>query len=290
MWTFMGIFPSYEVFCGLVETLGGVLLLIPGLTTIGALVSLVALGNVLTLSGFYDVAVKLGVAHLALLAVFLLAPDIPRIVKLLVQNRAVEPAPRRPLLRPVWLDRVVWGAQWAVGIWLIVMTLSRGAASLRHRENVPVTNPVYGIWRVQEFALDGEVRPPLLTDSLRWQRVIFDDDQLVYQTRVANIQDMNGDYSPYVVKADSVNRTLSVKSPELAGVSQFDRQMLLQRHPPGPTVNADLSYQRPSADAMVLEGTLNGRRLRVTLTKEHRQFVLMTRGVHWVIEDDDFAF
>ena len=41
---------------------------------------------------------------------------------------------------------------------------------------------------------------------------------------------------------------------------------------------------------MVLEGTLNGQRLGLTLTKENRQFVLMTRGLHWVIDDDDFAF
>ena len=59
-------------------TLGGILLLIPGTITLGALISLGAVINVFTFSTFYDVPVRLGVAHMILCACFLLLPDIPR--------------------------------------------------------------------------------------------------------------------------------------------------------------------------------------------------------------------
>lgn len=31
--------------------------------------------------------------------------------------------------------------------------------------------PFYGIWTVEELAVDGVARPPLLTDATRWRRV-----------------------------------------------------------------------------------------------------------------------
>jgi len=55
--------------------------------------------NVFMMSAFYDISVKLGVAHLILLASFLLLPDVPRFVNLFVLNRSVELEHRRPLFR-----------------------------------------------------------------------------------------------------------------------------------------------------------------------------------------------
>src|SRR5580693_6185456 len=35
-------------------------------------------------------------------------------------------------------------------------------------------SPLYGIWNVDQISIDGQLRPPLLTDSDRWRRAIFD--------------------------------------------------------------------------------------------------------------------
>ena len=49
---------AYSLFRGIGETLGGVLLVLPALTTLGALVSLAMMTNVLMLNMFYDVPRK----------------------------------------------------------------------------------------------------------------------------------------------------------------------------------------------------------------------------------------
>ncbi len=82
---------AYTIFCGVVEVLGGVLLLIPRLTTIGAMVCFATLSNVFVLNLSYDVPVKLLSFHLLLMSLFLLAPALPRLADLLVFHRTVSP-------------------------------------------------------------------------------------------------------------------------------------------------------------------------------------------------------
>jgi len=110
-WSFIGTSPVYQVFAGSVEMLGGILLLIPGLTTLGALVSLGALSNVFMLDAGYGIPVKLWALHLALCAGFLLAPDLDRLANLLVFNRAVAPAAQQPLFRGRWVNGAAWALQ-----------------------------------------------------------------------------------------------------------------------------------------------------------------------------------
>src|SRR5580765_5723381 len=58
LWTFMGASRSYEMFAGLMEMLGGILLLFPRFTTLGALVSAATMFNVFMMNMSYDVPVK----------------------------------------------------------------------------------------------------------------------------------------------------------------------------------------------------------------------------------------
>src|SRR5271166_352434 len=102
MWTFMGASPSYSFFGGAAEVLAGMLPVIPRLATLGALVSIGLMSNVLMLNLGYDVPVKLVSIHLLLMAGFLVAPDLRRLTRFFVLNRSVDPAPTRPLFhRPL---------------------------------------------------------------------------------------------------------------------------------------------------------------------------------------------
>jgi hypothetical protein len=286
LWSFIGASAGYQIFCGLVEILGGVLLLIPGTTTLGALVSLGAMANVFMLNMCYDVYVKLSAAHLILFAAFLLLPDVRRLVNLLVLNRGNEPERQRPLFRRRWLNYSVWGIQWALGIYYIVVTFSAVSNSAQQLNSLPLTNPLYGIWRVDEFTADGQVLPPLLTENMRWQRVIFTS------TEALTIEEMNGLFSLYGVTIDTHKSTLLLKKVEMAETSgspwwtEWGAHLTYQpyRRLPG---SAELNYNRPRPDAMILEGLMNGHRLRVMLKKEDREFILKTRGFRWINDEFD---
>jgi hypothetical protein len=283
-WSYIGASVGYETFAGTVEVLGGVLLLIPGLSTLGALVTIGAMSNVFMINIGYGVPVKLWALHLLLFAGFLLLPDVRRLLDLFVLNRPVEPAPRSRLTRRPWANRLIWGLQWVLGLYVLGSTMASVRPFRRAVERMAVTNPLHGIWRVDEFVLDGEPQSPLLTDSVRWQRVVISSPQTL------SIQDMDGRFSPHAVALDTASRTLWIKRIRVDSTSspwwsewqstQVGRPKLDAASPWRDAIA--LTYDRQEPGAMTWEGVLNGHRLRVALKKEDRTFMLVTRGVHWI--------
>ena len=91
LWAFVGASPAYTMFTGIVEVVGGALLLFRRTATLGAIVSAGALLNVFVLNMCYDVPVKLYSFNLLLMSVFLISPDMSRIANVLVLNRPTQP-------------------------------------------------------------------------------------------------------------------------------------------------------------------------------------------------------
>jgi hypothetical protein len=99
LWTFMGHSPAYNFFTGFIEFLGAALLLFRRTATLGALIVIGAMSQVLMLNLSYDVPVKQLSIQLIVMACFIAAPDVKRLVALLVLNRPTAPRPATPLLR-----------------------------------------------------------------------------------------------------------------------------------------------------------------------------------------------
>jgi hypothetical protein len=105
LWTFMGASASYNVFSGLAEMIGGLLLVARRTALLGALVCIGVMSNVVMLNFSYDVPVKLYSLHLLAMAVFLTVPDIQRLFDFFVRNRPVPAAEIRPLFQTHWRHR-----------------------------------------------------------------------------------------------------------------------------------------------------------------------------------------
>ena len=122
-------------------------------------------------------------------------------------------------------------------------------------------SPLRGIWRVEEFEADGQVLPQVAGDAARWRRAIFDSES------VFAIQLMNDSRQRFKLKLDNKKKTLALSK-------VFD-----------PSWRATLSFSRPDADGLELEGTMEGRKLRVKLRLEPEpEFLLMTREFQWINE------
>jgi uncharacterized membrane protein YphA (DoxX/SURF4 family) len=288
LWNFMGSSTFYEVLCGLVEMTCGVLLLIPGMTMLGALLSLAAVGNVLILNISYDVAVKIIPMNLAVFSFYLLLPYLPRIMNLFVFNRVVQPERKAALFQRRGLNNLTWGLQWALGLYFALTTLLASATHANgHREN-PQANPLYGIWDVNEFAADGQVHPPLLTDDLRWQRVVVDSESRLLGKMTLAFQGMNSQWSPYLVTLDEKNGSISLRSPKPNDIMESTEWLTSPSaavSSPDRPANISLNYSRPQPNELILQGLVNGHQLRVTLKKEDRQFLLETHKSRWVHQD-----
>lgn len=261
MWTFMGASPRYSFFGGAAEVLAGMLLVVPQLGTLGALICAGVMSNVLMLNLGYDVPVKCGSINLIVMSAIIAAPDLRRLTNFFVLNRRVEPAPARPLFRRPVLNGLAILLQIAFGVVLLVFNVYRDNQKTRQLIQSRTTAPLYGIWSVDEFKIDRQVRPPLLTDPIRWNRLIVESVQ------DAEIQPMTGQFRYLYLHFDEQNKSFSLTSPY------------------GPGWIARFAYESPQPDLLVLTGKMDGQPVSVTLHKEDAsKFLLNSRGFHWVQE------
>lgn len=258
LWTFIGASPAYTIFTGCVELTGGVLVILPGLTTLGALLGLAAMTNVFLLNMCYDVPVKLLSFHLLVMALLLLLPDLPRLARVLVLNRdtpARKDIPffsRRPLNIAMAVLQVIFAAY--VGITCLQ------AFHQQYQDSVATKPPFHGIWAVDDFTVDGAARPPLMTDQLRWQRVLFAVPGLL------SVQRMDGVFQHYLLTIDK------------------DKKVFLLTKSADPGWKTTLTFNTLPGDTMVLDGTLDGQELHIKTHLDNPKFLLTTRGFHWITE------
>ncbi len=86
-WYFVGGSTAYTIFSGVMEVLGGALMVVRRTATLGALVSCTVLTNIVLLNFCYDIPVKLYSSNLLLMAIFLAAADARRLLNVFVLNR-----------------------------------------------------------------------------------------------------------------------------------------------------------------------------------------------------------
>jgi len=84
LWYSVGASPAYEMFIGLAETSAALLLFWPRTALLGAMMALMDSIGVFAMNMMYDVPVKLFAFHLVLMSLCLLAPNLPRLLRLFI--------------------------------------------------------------------------------------------------------------------------------------------------------------------------------------------------------------
>jgi len=261
LWTFMGASKAYNAFGGAAEMLGGLLLTLRRTTLLGALVSIAVLANIVMLNFSYDVPVKLYSLHLLAMAAFLAAPDLRRLADFFLFDRTPAPAPVRPLFGRRWLHHGSRALRTVLVAAFAASAVYGSYEGMRAYGELAPKPPFYGIWNVDELAIDGQPRPPLVTDAARWRRVIFDYPQVVA------IQLMDDSRHRYALELDQAKRTMK----------------LAERN--GPETVYTFAYQRPAPELLTLQGSLKGQRIEARLRRvKPSSFLLVNRGFHWINE------
>jgi hypothetical protein len=254
LWLQVGSSHPYEILLGAVEVLGGLLLFWPRTATLGALVSLLSMGQVFMLNMSFDVPVKILSFHLLLMSLVLLAPQIRRLANVLVLERPSDPASQPLLFATRGANRIAALVQLLLGIWVLIGCLQVGREAWHEFGDGRPKPELYGIWTVTDFSVDGKPLPPLTTDETRWQRLVFDEPEMVTYQR------MDGELVPSPVEIDAGTITL-------------------------PELDARFTYDRSASDRLRLDGRLGGRPVTMSLERvDPNSFTLRSRGFHWVQE------
>jgi hypothetical protein len=268
LWTFMGSSTAYQMFTGWAEVLGGCLLVIPRTSMLGALIALVDLVHVFVLNMTYDVGLKQISFHLILIALFILAPDLPRLHRCFVLDRPPDAPPHEPVFRGSRATRYALGAQILFGVYLVGM-FTRIALISWSAAGGPGSprSPLYGIWDVNELAVDGQLRSPLLNDyDRRWRRLIFDTpDVMVFQRT-------DDSFAHYGASIDVNRGSITLRK----GTSRSWR--------------AAFTFRRPTGERLILDGEMDRHIIHLDLLRlEFDQFRLLNSGFRWIRPPDPYG-
>jgi hypothetical protein len=259
LWSSIGAAPAYEIFTGCVEVLAGLLLFIPRTTALGAWISLAAMIEVFILNMTYDVPVKLFSFHLILLSLFLVAPEFKPMFDFFLLKRRVSPSAEVPLFAAHRANRVALAGQLLFGVWLIGMNARSGWDEWYEYGGARPVSPLYGVWEVSQELIDEQVRPPLLTDSTRPRRIIFD-----FPSRMA-FQAMDDTFVFYGSSININDKTLLLTSK--AGKK------------------ARFSFNRSRQNQLTLDGAMESHKIHMELRLvDTSKLLLVSRGFHWIQE------
>lgn len=168
---------GYLPVIGLLEIIGGVLLLNKRTVTIGAGLLLAVLLNVVLVNYVYEIGEQVYSSFLFLIAFVLIIYDLPRIYKLLFKETEAHPdefvpqytsgiAKLRPYFQIVFI--------------LLISLFGLSAYSSWKNTNYPYPKEKgivqsAGIYDVKDFVFNGDTIPYSLVDSVRWQNVVFEE-------------------------------------------------------------------------------------------------------------------
>ena len=266
LWTLIGLNPVYEMICGTVEVCGGFLLIFRRTALLGALLTAVSMSNVVLYNFCFDVSVKQYAAHLLLITLVLLTPDIGPLLNFLLHRST---APHRIETTP---DTRLGQRIEALCI-TVLLVLGVGSLIFRYgeiyaQEQANLHNPpaITGQWHIDaaEFAANGTstTQPYIAGDGLPITDIFFEP------TGRANLRSANRVLWRARTRYDDAKHTLWI-----VWVGQGD-------------VLYDVHWSDPSH--LVLSpaagGTKNGYTLHLTRIPLPQHYPLLERGSHLVNE------
>lgn len=264
MWTFVGYSGFYTVFSGLAEAGGAVLLFSRRMTPLGALILTGVMGNVALMDFCYDVSVKMLALHFLILSAFLLAHDAGRLLNVLALNRPAPAAENGSLLPRNASPRT---RQMVLALKVLIVLYATVPPVLRTYKIFRDVGPfaphaqLYGVYEVDSFAVNGSVRPLLITDGGLWRYVIVSSPTEV------TAKTMDNSLIKFQAKYDPATKSIEVHRKD--GKSTAEKLAVTGLPQGGISVTGDLDGN-----------TVAARFHQVDVSK----FVLVNRGYHWINE------
>jgi uncharacterized membrane protein YphA (DoxX/SURF4 family) len=261
LWWFMGASIPYIIFAGCAEVLGGLLLRFRRTAALGAVVAFAVLLNVMMLNYCYDVPVKLYSTNLVLMAVYLAAFDLRRLLDVFVRNCATTPVDLTgPSFERRWMRVSAIVFQVLLVGYTLFENIHGGWQGYKDRYVSRLRPPIYGLYEVETFTRDGQDVPPLVTDATRWRKLITE-----YPNSVSKMT--NDALRVYAAEYDEPKTTVYL--------SPFSDK----------TKRYALAYARLDPEHLTLDGTIANNHLSMRLRKiDTNTFLLLNRGFHWINE------
>jgi uncharacterized membrane protein YphA (DoxX/SURF4 family) len=263
-WTYVGQSKGFSAFVGWSEVICGLLLFFRKTTLVGALLSLVVMGNVLIVNLCYDIPVKLFSFNLELMAFYLAYPYFKNMYQLFIQHK---PGLISNYYQPVFTKKWFRVGIKVLKVLIIADALFYGVKGsldqMKEYGDLRKKPPLYGIYNTELLIKNNDTIPPLITDTTCWRQII------IQTNNYARIKLMNDTIRNYNFKIDTAKI-------EAVSFPVWDT-----------TAKIYFTYAK-DGDYLILKGKIKNDSLNTLYLKlkryDENNFRLMSRGFHWINE------
>jgi hypothetical protein len=180
-WNFVGISPGYEIFAGVSEIIGSLLLIFRRTYVFGALFMCPVLCNVIALNTFYNISVKLYSILLLVSVLFLLVPFVKKLIQFFVCHRSITLAETKYEFTAPWKRFILIAFGIAIVGGSIAGNISHDYASYRRHVANKKHQKLYNV----DWFLAKDTIPPVMSDTLRWKRfaLVYSHSAVIYDMK-----------------------------------------------------------------------------------------------------------
>ncbi len=207
-WSFMGVSKSYQFFGGLLEIIPAILLVFRRTATLGSIIAIAVLLNVLMLDIGYDTPLKLFLFHLIIIALYILSHDLKKLFNLFVLKQTTALATIVPvfnLKRLKWLY-IILKSGLICGF--IFLELKSQIAAINETNDAP-HSLIAGIHKITEFQLSQDSSSKGRGNQLDWKKIALPSDAYRF-----SVQFSNDSIATYFLKSNPASESMEFVSKE----------------------------------------------------------------------------
>lgn len=260
VWTFMGASKGYTIFSGLMESIGGLLLLHKRTKLLGGLVLIPVMANVAAINFFYDVPVKLFSTQLLIFAILIVLPDYKRLISVILYNKSVAPNPDKAFFVQGKLKKVKPILKWIMAALIIFVPLNTSITYSKQLGSNAPKPELYGLYEVNHFIANSDTIQPMIRDTVPWRYIAieYQESIQIYRNDMKRIG--------FESKVDTVKKEIFMKAFEDS------------------TNIFTLKYKKTDS-TLILSGIIKNDTVKMVTKKRYKKdFILINRGFRWINE------
>ena len=213
-WTFMASAKSYSFFGGIVEAISVIFLLFRKTATLGALMAMGVLVNILVLDAAYDTPVKVIVFHLLLFNLVVLWPDALKLYRFFLMNKTETLSAVPSVLLGSRHQTLGYLAK-AAFMALVIIPMVKADRKDYNKLNHPYYEKLVGIYEIDPADVSGEVKNAALKSPKDWKKFT------VEQGNTSHVLLANDSIQTYTLSADLSAGSIQVNSADSSFRNRF---------------------------------------------------------------------
>jgi len=201
-WSFFGYSFPYEFFIGCSQIVAALLLLFRRTATLGAIVMVTIMSNIVFVNFAFDVCVKFFSCSYLAMSLYLLVDDAARLTNVLLLNKAVEKRTWPQLFRKKIIKRIAGVIGILLGFFAIAYPMY-DTVRMREKYGVGKHTALYGVWSVDSLHHSQDaIDQSLHANEGGWRKIIFEDYE------AASIQSWTSTLDYFGYGVDTVKHTV----------------------------------------------------------------------------------